>query len=174
MSTRTTILVFASAILVTGFALWRTTSTSVPVSEARLTDTPAAESGARTSDPELSAADSVASLKTAAALSDRAAESSRARDPLESGGGPPPLTDLSSTPSVEAAQLDPIPSADREFFAAKYAKSRADERRRARGTLEALFNAHKSGEESKSNALTEEEAAAIEREMMWLVENPGD
>ena len=168
-------LLAAALVAVLGFLAWKigsspAASSGTGESEVRRETRPAPPAA-----PALRAAESVADLKSqpAAVPADRAAADARAREPRPSDGGPPPLTDLSAVPSLEAAQLDPIPPADREFFASKYAHSRADERRRARETLEALFAANKSGEASKSDALSPEAAAAIEREILWLAENPG-
>jgi hypothetical protein len=121
----------------------------------------------------LGAPDPVVNLKSVDAVSNRRAEIPRDRQTLSSTTGPPPLTDFSSTLSSGSALSDPTPAVDREFFAAKYASFGAEARKRARATLDALFLAHKSGEETKDNALTDEQAAALEREILWLDENPG-
>ena len=173
MSTRSTILLLASAAFVAGFVLWRSSSTAIPATETRISgDSPPISEPAVTRG-DLSAPESVGNLKAPASPADTTADASAKRESPKPDSGPPPLSDLSSVSSLESAQFDPIPPADREFFAAKYAQTGVDGRRHAREILEALFNAHKSGEESKSNAMSTEEAAALEREILWLVENPG-
>jgi hypothetical protein len=173
MSTRSLLVVLVCALFVAGFCLWRIPSLAPRAGDTAAPAATAAKSAAVPA-PELSAADSVANLKSSAAAPARSAPTAREREAVASAGGPPPITDFGAASSLESAHYDPIPAADREFFASKYASSNADARRRAHATLDALFLAHKSGEETKANALTDEEAAALEREILWLDENPGN
>jgi len=172
MSTRFLLAVIACALLVAGIFYWKTPSIAPLAGETAAPVAPAAKS-APSPAPELSAPDSVADLKSVPVTPARSAPTAQEREAVPAAGGPPPLTDFGAASSLESSQYDPIPAVDREFFASKYASFGAEARKRARATLDALFLAHKSGEETKDNALTDEQAAALEREILWLDENPG-
>ena len=164
---RSGLLVLWIAVILLGVLLW--TRGSAPRASAPHPGPPAESSAAsRSESPEaevLEAPPTTEGLETPAA-------GLPARSKAIEGESFPAIVDFGSATRPAAAV--PLTALESEMFGRKYAERSREERRRARESLEALRRAQASGAEPTSVATTSEDAAAIDREILWLAENPGD